>query len=193
MAYLVKISYAGPHPQPTRSLQRIKFDLTQDELLVDTSDSRQLYHGYSDAQEPSPRIRCYSINEILAEKTRALTQRKGRARDVYDLVNISRNFRDQIDPDRARRIALEKFQFKDLPMPTVDGVMGFVDHGQLRAAWEEQLAHQIHHLPSVDSFLADLKDAIAWWLDPAQSAPKLGSMPGAVGRIADRTLYADFP
>ena len=42
------------------------------------------------------------INEILAEKSRALMQRKGRARDVYDLVNISRNFREHADPERAR-------------------------------------------------------------------------------------------
>jgi predicted nucleotidyltransferase component of viral defense system len=192
-AYLVKISYSGPHPQPVRSLQRVKFDLTQDELVVDNPDLRQLYHGYPDAQKPPPRIRCYSINEILAEKTRALMQRKGRARDVYDLVNISRNFRDQIDPDRARKIAKEKFRFKDLPIPTVDGVMGFVDNGQLRAAWKEQLAHQIHQLPGVDSFLADLRDAIAWWLEPAQAVQKLAPMPAAVGRLADRTMYADSP
>ncbi len=192
-AYMVKVSYAGPHPQPERSLQRIKFDLTQDELLVDMPDLRLLHHGYSDAQNPSPRIRCYSINEILAEKTRALTQRKGRARDVYDLVNISRNFRDQADPDRARYIVKEKFNFKELPAPTVDGVLASVDDGQLRAAWQDQLAHQIHQLPSVDSFLADLPDALAWWLEPNKAQPKPAVIPSAEGRMIERTMYATSP
>ncbi len=31
---------------------------------------------------------CYSINEIIAEKARAIAERNGRARDVYDIVNI---------------------------------------------------------------------------------------------------------
>lgn len=192
-AYQVKVSYAGPHPQQARSLQRIKFDLTQDELLVDTPDFRLLHHGYSDAQNPTPRIRCYSINEILAEKSRALMQRKGRARDVYDLVNISRNFREHADPGRARRIAQEKFKFKDLPEPTVDVILASVDLDQLRTAWQDQLAHQIHQLPSVDSFWIDLRDALAWWLEPPKAQPKPATIPGAVGRVAERTTYADFP
>ncbi|MDB5048187.1 MAG: hypothetical protein JWO30_1258 [Fibrobacteres bacterium] len=192
-AHMAKISYAGPHPQPARSLQRIKFDLTQDEILVDEPDLRPLHHGYSDADYPPSLIRCYSIHEILAEKTRALLQRKGRARDVYDLVNISRNFRDQVDPERARRIAHAKFKFKDLPMPTVEGVLAAVDAGQLRAAWEDQLAHQIHQLASVDSFLADLPDALAWWLEPTKAQPKPPPIAGPDDRVAERTTYAYFP
>jgi hypothetical protein len=163
-AYLVKVSYAGPHRQPERSLQRIKFDLTQDELLVDTPDLRLLHHGYSEAQ-----------------------------RDVYDLVNISRNFRDQVDSERARHIAKEKFKFRELPAPTVEGVLASVDEGLLRAAWQDQLAHQINQLPSVDSFLADLRDSLAWWLEPPKAQPKLAPIPGAVGRVVERTIYPDTP
>lgn len=80
---------------PRKSLPRVKFDLTQDELIADIPLRRDLHHDYSDAFNPAPRILCYCLNEIFAEKIRALYERNGRARDVYDVVNISRNFREE--------------------------------------------------------------------------------------------------
>lgn len=82
-------------------MQRVKLDITQDEYILNTPQLRNLYHDYEDATSPSPQILCYTINEILAEKTRALVERNGRVRDVYDIVNISRNFREEIDPQQA--------------------------------------------------------------------------------------------
>jgi predicted nucleotidyltransferase component of viral defense system len=63
--------------------------LTQDELVVDEIDYRGISHLYQDAPESSPKICCYSVNEILAEKTRALYEREGRARDIYDIVHAN--------------------------------------------------------------------------------------------------------
>ena len=53
---------------------------------------------------------CYTIEEILAEKTRALFERNGRARDVYDVVNIRRNFRVEINPSLTKQIAEKKYE-----------------------------------------------------------------------------------
>lgn len=90
--YIAKYTYAGPLNLPSRTQQRIKFDITDDEVIVDSADMREVFHLYSDAPSPSGKVRCYSVNEILAEKTRAISERQGRARDIYDIVNISRNF-----------------------------------------------------------------------------------------------------
>jgi predicted nucleotidyltransferase component of viral defense system len=64
-----KVTYVGPLGLARRSLQRIKFDVTQHELLVDPPDHRRIFHRYADAPESSATIACYSVNEILAEKT----------------------------------------------------------------------------------------------------------------------------
>lgn len=188
-SYQVKIPYAGPIGQPSKSLQRVKFDLTQDELIVDTPQTRALHHGYTDAIQPPPQVLCYTIDEILAEKTRALVQRNGRSRDIYDVVNISRNFRDSINPDRARNIAVEKFRFKGLQSPTVSQVMDAIDEGVLKANWIQELAHQINVLAPVESFLADLKDSIAWWLQPESAKPQLQPMREAVGSRVAREFF----
>jgi predicted nucleotidyltransferase component of viral defense system len=188
-AYEIRIPYAGPVGQPAKSLQKVKFDLTQDELMVDAPKVRTVHHGYTDTANPPPTVLCYTINEILAEKTRALVQRNGRSRDVYDVVNISRNFRDSINPDRAREIAVRKFHFRNLESPSVDRILEAIDEGVLRANWQQELAHQINALAPVETFLADLRDALAWWLQPEIAKPRMQPMPHAQGRSVPRILF----
>lgn len=192
-SFQVKISFDGPlNPISKKSLQRVKFDLTQDEVLADEPSMRELHHIYTDKLEPAPKIHCYSINEILAEKTRAIVERNGRARDIYDVVNISRNFRSQINPKRAADLASEKFEFKKLEAPSVKYIMNSVDFDILKANWTSQLAHQISGLPPVESYTIDLEDAIAWWLEPELAGPQLSSIPQATGTLVERQMFPDI-
>lgn len=191
-SFQAKVPFSGPLRIPDRSVQRVKFDVTQDEMIVDAPALREVHHGYDDAVEPPARVRCYSINEVLAEKTRALVERTGRARDVYDVVNISRNFRDEIDAPTAREIAERKFAFKGLPAPRVDEVLGAIDEGLIEANWQQQLAHQLPVLAPVETFMADLRDAIAWWLEPPLAEPALATMPQATGQLAPRPLFPEY-
>lgn len=164
-----KMTYVGPLRLRSDARQRVKFDLSQDELVVDETDRRALFHPYTDALDPTPKVRTYSVNEVLAEKSRALYQRQARARDVYDLVHVSRNFRDLIDPEIVRHVAREKFLYKDLPVPTIEVILSRIDADVLRANWNQQLGHQLPVLPPVDDFIADLRDALAWWLEPDEA------------------------
>lgn len=180
-SYQAKVAYACRLNLAPNSLQRVKFDITQDELLADTPDHRLVSHPYEDAQDPGSRVRCYSIDEILAEKTRALYERQGRARDVYDIVHLSHGFRDSIDPSKASALLRQKFAFKGLPAPTVERIVGRLEEGALRANWTNQLAHQLPKLPPIEGFLADLVDAIAWWLAPEKARPPLPMVAGSAG------------
>jgi predicted nucleotidyltransferase component of viral defense system len=192
-SYQAKVPFAGPVRMPRRSLQRVKFDVTQDEVIVDEPAVREVQHGYDDAADPPARVRCYSINEILAEKTRALVERNGRARDVYDVVNISRNFRDEIEPATARWVVEKKFAFKGLQSPRrVDDVIAAIDEEILKANWDHQLAHQLPILAPVETFTADLRDAIAWWLEPAVAKPPLPIMTQATGSRPPRPLFPAY-
>ena len=195
ISFQAKISFNGPlNPKSKKSLQRIKFDLTQDELLADEPSMRNLHHVYTDKLEPPPKLRCYSINEILAEKTRALVERNGRARDVYDVVNISRNFRSEINSTRTLELANAKFEFKDLELPSVEYVMKSIDVDIIKANWDNQLAHQITDLPPFDSYINDLKDAIAWWLQPEFALHKIRPYRGekVKGRVVERKMFPDI-
>ncbi len=163
--YVAKYTYLGPLNLPSRTQQRIKFDITDDEMIVDRHDMREAQHLYSDAPSERAQIRCYSVNEILAEKTRAIYERQGRARDIYDVVNISRNFREHVDINIARTVLKNKFIFKGLPTPSVELILSRLDLAQLGASWKDQLSHQVEVLPPVESFYNDLNTALSWWID----------------------------
>lgn len=163
--FIAKLTYLGPLNLPSRNSQRVKFDITNDEIVVDASDIREVFHPYSDAPNPGTKIRCYSINEILTEKTRAIYERQGRARDIYDIVNISRNFREDVNKDIARSGIEKKFNFIGITNPSVDLILSQLDFSQLESSWTNQLKHQIEVLPSAENFFHDLKPALSWWFD----------------------------
>jgi predicted nucleotidyltransferase component of viral defense system len=82
----IKVPYQSPL-MPSGSLPRVKLDLTQDEVIEDGPTWNPLMHDYSDGGLVSIPIQSYSLDEIFAEKCRALIQRT-RPRDLYDVVNI---------------------------------------------------------------------------------------------------------
>ena len=171
--YCANVRFSGPLQMPKRMQQRIKFDITNDELVVDSADSREVHHPYRDAKDPSPLVRCYSVNDILAEKARALVERAGRARDVFDLVNISRNFREDVSPDIARDSVLKKFEFKGLDAPTPESIVNAIDPQILDANWKDQLDHQLQVLPPSMDYFKDIPDSLAWWMDESYAVQEL--------------------
>ena len=131
---------------------------------------------------------------IVAEKSPALVERSGRARDVYDAVNIARNFAADVSVGRVREIAARKFAFKGLPAPRVDTIMARVDPAVLKTDWENALNHQLQALPSASEFLRALERALDWLL--ARSLPESRWGVGCRrrrGRASDRTSRASSP
>ena len=86
-----------------------------------------MHQPYSDASSPPVQIKCYNLEEIIAEKTRALIERKGRARDVYDVVNLGRHFKDEIEPSRVRSTLFAKFEYMELSRTTMAALLAEID------------------------------------------------------------------
>ncbi|MCC2666315.1 MAG: hypothetical protein K0S63_231 [Gammaproteobacteria bacterium] len=192
--YTAKFTYVGPLNLPSRAQQRVKFDITDDEIILDSPDIREVFHFYSDAPSAPAKITCYSVNEILAEKTRAIYERQGRARDIYDVVNINRSFREYVDIKKARHSLKEKFKFKALAEPSVDSIFSKIDFGQLKANWEDQLKHQLPVLPPVKSFYEDLNAALSWWIEENPTEISLDSISDATDeKIMPRIHFPASP
>lgn len=98
------------------------------------------------------------------KKTRALFERQGRSRDVYDVINIARTYKEHVNPFKARDCLQKKFRFKSLPEPTVQLLMEAIDLSLLKVSWEEQLSHQLPLLLPVETFYNDLPAELAWWI-----------------------------
>jgi predicted nucleotidyltransferase component of viral defense system len=185
-----KVSYRGPLMQQAKTLPRIKLDLTKHEEIVESPRMRPIHHFYSDAPDPPVSILCYTENEILAEKTRALYERQGRARDVYDVVNIVRNHREGIDPQRALLVLEKKFLFKSLELPSLDNFFGVIDFATLEANWDHQLKRQLPVLPPAQSYLDELRGSSLLWIEGKPIVENLERVPvGAGEELVPKTPF----
>jgi predicted nucleotidyltransferase component of viral defense system len=179
-----KISYRGPLMPQASTPPRIKIDLTQHEVIVESPEKRPVRHFYSDAPNPPFSILCYTVNEILAEKTRALFERQARARDVYDVVNMSRNHREEIDPQKALAALRKKFEFKALTLPSLDGFIRALDFTTLEANWDQQLRHQLPALPPAQSYFDELKEGALLWIEARVIVERLPRVTVGEGEVA---------
>ncbi len=155
-----RIGYRGPLGR-VGDAPRIKLDLTDDERVVLDPDRRQVRHPYSDCPADGIVVTTYSFEEVFAEKVRALAERL-RPRDLYDVVDLYR--RRELEPDRTAILSTlqQKCEFKAIPVPTLQLIRESPLVGELRAAWEQMLAHQLPELPPFDSFWSELPEVFAW-------------------------------
>lgn len=154
-----KVGYRGPL-QP-RSIPKIQFDLTTDEAIVRPPILRSVYHPYSDRPPHTARIRCYSVEELLAEKTRALSERT-LPRDLYDVVRLFRHQAFSLDSKTVRDTLAQKCAHRGLPMPDLAAIESSPRRAELESEWVNMLGHQLPALPPLESLLGTLADYFEW-------------------------------
>lgn len=132
-------------PSPQRWLTSIKIEIILYEQMVFEPELRPVHHGYSDnlSDATAAGIPCYSINEVLAEKLRALIQRSYTApRDFYDIWYLSQNVPD-LDWMAIKEAFYKKMKFKNIEFTGINQMINPENDKQLKAAWDNSLAHQI--------------------------------------------------
>ena len=119
---------------------KIKLDITKkdNETIIRPLIKKNIYHPYSD--DLQKQILVYSLEEIFAEKTRALFERT-RPRDLYDVWYLSRNTKF----DSA--LFKTKCKFKNI-VPDVENIIN--RKIQFINAWENSLKHQLKELPQAN-------------------------------------------
>lgn len=153
-----QIYYQGPRQTP--GVASIKIDLSADERVMRPSVLREIAHPYPDTLAVRS-VRCYSFEEVFAEKIRAMGQR-GRPRDLYDIINLFRRPDLRLYPEVVRAVLGEKCEAKGIAVPTFESVSAPDRMAELRADWENMLGHQLPALPPLDSFLEELPQLFGW-------------------------------
>ncbi|NGX48034.1 MAG: hypothetical protein K1000chlam3_01421 [Chlamydiae bacterium] len=137
-----KLNYRGPL-QPRTNFPKLKIDLTAEEVLISSPSFKRILHDYSDPI-PSVLASCYSIEEMLAEKLRALVER-ARPRDLYDVIHLFNT-----TPSANRVILLktlrEKCKYKNVPLPSLKIIKEHPNFGGLKTEWRNMLEHQLPDL-----------------------------------------------
>jgi predicted nucleotidyltransferase component of viral defense system len=166
-----KIGYRGP--LGIVSTPRILFDLTRHEPLLGEPESRPVFHPYPDQLPEGTTVRAYYLEELLAEKTRALLERT-RPRDLYDVVFLLESRAADFDLDEARGLFRGKCEAKSLTPPSSAELMAVARSAvELRSEWENMLARQLPSLPPFEGYLSRLEPSLRWIDAPVMAVPIL--------------------
>jgi len=127
-----------------------KIDITKENVLTVVHDM-QLSRTYSDY--PDFTVRVESLEEIFAEKLRALLERN-KSRDYYDIWRLgSKDFQKDIIKDLfQRKCALKEIKFMGINQFFPQGVYDI-----LKPYWEGELSRLVNPLPDLQTVLADLQ------------------------------------
>jgi len=186
-----RIAYRGPVSPPGGGWPKIKLDLTADERLVLAPARNDVFHPYSDRPVAGIRSQCYAYEEAFAEKVRALGERT-RPRDLYDVVNLYRHGDSRPAASVLRDVLRQKCEYKAIKVPRLADLEPHM--ADLKAMWENMLAHQLPILPPIEGFLDELPEIFSWIEGEAEFPQRL-PMALAVGdsTIRDRVLPLAIP
>ena len=124
-------------------------------------DTADVFHIYSDGlTKNAQNIPIYCVNEVLAEKIRALIQRSYTApRDYFDIWYLEKHIK-YIDWQEVIRVFIEKVKYKNLHFFGIHQLINADNDEILKSAWKNSLEHQIENgkLPQYETVRNDLQN-----------------------------------
>ncbi len=173
-----RLGYRGPLAVPTSP--KVRVDITRHEPILEGVTRQSVFHAYPDPLPAGLAVATYSIDELFAEKTRALIERT-RPRDLYDVVFILENRSQALNRRRVRDLLREKCKVKGITAPTAASIIETINgSAELRSEWKNMLGHQLPGLPPIDSLLERV-GRLFEWVDRPEAAPIPTLQPAAVG------------
>ena len=169
-----RLYYIGPRNTPMEA--SIKLDLSASEKVIDIPVFNNISHPYSDAYLVAPfKVKCYSFNELFAEKIRAMGERC-RPRDLYDIISIFRRDDFIKKPHVIHNLLHKKCKLKGIHTITLSTIQNSKFKYELINEWESMLGHQLPALPSFEIFWNELP-LFFEWLDTGVKASPLPVFP----------------
>ncbi len=122
----------------------IKIEIILYESLLFEPVIKQMIHSYSDElSENALSIPCYSLEEVMAEKIRALVQRRYTApRDYYDIWYLSTHYKE-LSNRKIVEAFHKKMAYKNLEFTGIDQLINPKNERILKLNWQNSLGHQI--------------------------------------------------
>lgn len=154
-----RVYYRGPLNTPNP--MSIKLDIVSTEHVVRPPKLCVIGHPYSDKLPEPNKVRCYNLEELFAEKIRAMGERC-RPRDLYDVVYLFRRSDLGAEPDFVQFVLHQKCEAKGLVLPSLESVSTGECRAEMETRWQSMLGHQLGFLPSFDDHWSELPNFFSW-------------------------------
>ena len=155
-------------PWHRRSETPIKVEITMDEPVLWPVVQRQVMHEYGEPLHIEMLV--YSLEEVVAEKLRAVLQQvarlasrgwsRNRARDFYDLWRVLGTYREQLDLTDFGVRMHEKCQLRHVDFA---GPEDFFDPrivANVELEWERSLGPLVPGLPAFETVVEELRSQV---------------------------------
>ncbi len=116
-------------------------------------------------------VACYHLEEIIAEKLRALLQthkrlitrgwNRPRARDYYDLWSILKNYNSAIDTTKLIKVLDKKCRHRDVSYKSIDDFFTPELIKEAYQHWQTTLGNLVTGLPGCELVLDEVKILIS--------------------------------
>lgn len=148
---------------------RIKVEVSTSEPLLGGAKERDLIHDFP-GEELRAMLQTYSLEEVVAEKLRALLQSRqhlrdrgwlrNRPRDLYDLHHLWQQREIPINWTKVGELLPRKAEAYDVAYENAGDFLDPQVIAGIERDWEAQLANFVPHLPSFNEAVAALREIL---------------------------------
>ena len=159
----------GRLPWQGRPQTRVMIEVTVDERILRPPEMWRVIHEYGECFDVD--VQAYSLEEIIAEKLRALLQhaqmfeRRGwsrsRARDYYDLWRVLGEYGDSLNLGGFDSLLREKCSVRGVSFSRPDDFFHEPMLAYVKETWDQWLGPLVPRLPSFDTVINGLRPQVA--------------------------------
>lgn len=142
---------------------RVKVEITHDEPVLLEPELRPISHGYD--EELAVQVRCYRLEEVVAEKMRTLRQthekllargwNRPRARDYYDLWRVLSAFGERLERERLPELVARKCIHRGVSFASLDDFFTEPLVAEARKHWKTNIETFVANAPGCDEVLEE--------------------------------------
>ena len=147
----------------------IKVEITMDEPILWPVVQRRVMHEYGEPMHIE--VLAYSLEEVVAEKLRAVLQQvarlesrgwsRSRARDYYDLWRVLGTYREQLDLTDFDVGLHEKCQLRHVDFAGPEDFFHPRIVANVELEWERSLGPLVPALPAFETVIGELRSQVA--------------------------------
>jgi predicted nucleotidyltransferase component of viral defense system len=148
---------------------RVMVEISMDEPILRPAEQRKLIHNYGEPLDVS--INVYSLEEIVAEKLRAILQHvekleergwsRSRARDYYDIWRVLQTYRDELELTDFNFLLHRKCEVRDVLFDEPGDFFQEQMLSYVERTWDDWLGPLVSDLPAFDLVIGELRPEIA--------------------------------
>jgi predicted nucleotidyltransferase component of viral defense system len=148
---------------------RVMIETAVDEKILKPAPRRKIIHEYGEPLEAE--LRVYALEEIVAEKLRAILQHaekfeqrgwsRSRARDYYDLWRVLAAYENRLDLSGFAGFLREKCEIRHVDFAGPEDFFQDAMLEYVKRTWKQWLGPLVPGLPSFETVVGELRPRIA--------------------------------